>query len=318
MNIHTVIFPSRPQIDTICAFFILSKYGQEEFPGIENAEVKVSTVPSTATHGEFLFLDNTLLLDCNESILDHHNKKDTCLTELVISYLKLEKKAELNKIKQFAKRDDLFGKGIISKDSLDRAFGLPGILANLNKMHPNEPNIIFRYILPLVAAHHSEEMRREYEMPAEIILAKENNVFTEFFCEQRGVKLKCCIINSNNVSIGGYLRSTLGGSYDVVLQIRTTGNIVILTKNKERVSIRGLALVIRLEELISRESVLNLTVSELLETGTIPEVPEWYYDTATNSLFNGNSNTSISASNIDKKRLQEILTLGLSEKMLLN
>jgi hypothetical protein len=315
MNIKNVIFPTRPQIDTICAFFILYTYGANEFPELQDANILTASVPDSAEKGSFIHSGDTLLLDCNESVLDHHNKPNVCLTDLVIDYLRIGDKKELHKIKAFARRDDLEGKGIISQDKLDKAFGLPGLLTNLNKLYPNDPNNVFKIVLPLLDAHVKEELRREYEMPAEIKKAGDSGEFSTFSVNQKGRLLKACVVYSDNVSIGGYLRSQLGGNYDVVVQLRSNGYVAILTK-KERVSLRGLALVIRLEELSAKNLSPNLSVPELASFGTLADIPEWYYDSATNSLFNGTSaHQDVPVSKIEKNRMQEIVILGLSESM---
>ena len=315
MNIKNVIFPTRPQIDTICAYFILYTYGESEFPGLRQANINTASVPADAQKGSFIYSGDTLLLDCNDSKLDHHSKKNVCLTDLVIDYLGLGSKRELEKIKAFARRDDLEGKGIISQDRLDKAFGLPGLLTNLNKLYPEEPDTVFNMILPLLEAHHKEELRREYEMPEEITKASKEGKFDVFTVLQKDKKLKGCIVRSDNVSIGGYLRSQLGGNYDVVVQLRSSGYMAILTK-KERVSLRGLALVLRLEEISIKNIDPNLSINELSSFGTLPEVPEWYYDPATNSLFNGSSShQETPVSKINRDTIKDVVLLGLSESM---
>jgi hypothetical protein len=316
MNIQKVIFPSRPQIDTICAYFILQKYGTETFSDIEHASIEVSGDTGSLAPGEYIDQSGTLYLDCNQSIFDHHNKEGVCLTDLVIVFLKLQNNQELEKIRAFARRDDLEGKGIISQDKLDKAFGLPGLLTSLNKGSKHTAQQIFHIILPLLEAHLAEEERRAYDMPEEIKTKTLSGEFISFSCEQKGKKLSCCLIYSDNTSISGYLRSSLGGYYDVIAQVKSSGHITILTRALQKISLRGLILLIRLEELASKNKNIQLDVPKLLSAGVLDVVPEWYYDLATNSLFNGGSSTQIPPSTIDTSRLIEIITLGLSEKML--
>ncbi|MEN9852194.1 MAG: hypothetical protein RI996_137 [Candidatus Parcubacteria bacterium] len=316
MNIQKVIFPSRPQIDTICAFYILQKYGMSHFIGIESAYISVSPMTHSLKSGEYLDSSGVLYLDCNQSIFDHHIKENTCLTDLVIDHLGLQHNAELDKIKAFAKRDDLQGKGIISQDKLDKAFGLPGLLTNLNKSSRYTAHDIFHIILPLLEAHVEEEKKRIYDMPEEIKRKSLTSEFVPFSCEQKGKKLSCCMIYSDTTSIGGYLRSSLGGYYDVVIQVKSSGHITILTRPLHKISLRGLILLIRLEELASKNKNIEIGTEQLLAAGTIESVPEWYYDTATNSLFNGGSSTAVAPTTINTEQLIEIVRMGISEKML--
>lgn len=316
MNIHTIALPTRPQIDTLIAVAILKRYGNKKYESIEKAKVSIEHTSSAQSQ---LLESGVLPLDQGGTALDHHSRKDICLTELVIQHLDIQQNKELQKLIEFARRDDLEGKGIISQDSLDRAFGLPGLLANLNKTYSENPEYIFDLILPILNAHIDEEMRRTYEMPNEIREKKERGELEVFDVMQRGQKLTCIIIQSDTVSMPGFLRSTIGGLYDVVTQISSTGHIAILTRPKKQVKLGALALLIRLEEAVAQNKEFDTTPQKLEQPGTIPEIPEWYYDTATNSLLNGTaSNKNVPASQIPNTKMREILTLGLSEKMLRN
>lgn len=316
MNIHTIVLPTRPQIDTTCAVFILRVYREDAFPGIGNAKVLVQGQIDSSKSFEEHLSDGVLILDNGFYIYDHHGKDNVCLTDLVIQNLGLSENRELTKLREFCRRDDFFGKGIISKDPLDRAFGLPGLLVNINKKYPNDPNKVFEIMHELYDAHVKEELRREYEIPEEISRRTEDGSLITFECSQKGTKLKCCIISSDNLSIPGYLRSVGGGAYDIVAQIRSTGYIAIMTKQNKAISLKGLALVVRLEELTARNLNLNLSIEKLTSTGALDDVPNWYLDPATNSLLNGSSSaTNIEATKIDTSKIKEILSLGLSEKM---
>ena len=74
---------------------------------------------------------------------------------------------------------------------------------------------------------------------------------------------------------------------------------------------------LRLEEL-SAKNITNISdVESLVSFGTTESVPEWYYDPATNSLFNGGSSeTNTPVSNIKKEKMKDILIKGLSESFL--
>jgi hypothetical protein len=316
MNIHTIVLPTRPQIDTTCAVFILRTYRENSFPGVKEAKVIIQgQVDATKSFYEHLD-EGVLILDSGFYIYDHHGKDNVCLTDLVIQNLGLSENRELAKLREFCHRDDLFGKGIVSKDPLDKAFGLPGLLVNINKKYPNDPNKVFEIMHEIYDAHVKEELRREYEIPEEISRRTEDGSLTTFECSQKDVKLKCCIISSDNLSIPGYLRSVGGGAYDIVAQIRSTGHIAIMTKQNKAISLKGLALVVRLEELAAQSLNLNLSIEKLTSAGALDEIPNWYFDPGTNSLLNGSSSaTNIEATKIDTSKIKEILSLGLSEKM---
>lgn len=317
MQVRTITLPTRAQPDTLCAVYILKTFGEQRFPGVSTAEIRINQILPEQTSFEIELTRENLLLDQGRGPFDHHGKNGVCLTDLVIQELSLSQRKDLLKMSEFSRRDDLEGKGIISQDRLDKAFGLPGLLVNLNKEYTTTPEKVFSIMLPIIEAHHKEEVRREYEMPNEIQKKKESGECIFFTATQKGQQLSCVLILSDNVSIPGYLKSTHGGAHDVVIQVNSFGNTVILTRPKKSINLSALALVIRLEESVLRVREFEPDFAKLLAPGTIPEVPEWYYDTATNSLLNGSSgNKNIEATKIPYTRLQEIVILGLSEKML--
>ena len=319
MQVRTITLPTRAQPDTLCAVYILKAFGEQRFPGVSSADIRISQILPDQTTFETELARGNLLLDQGGGVFDHHGKSGVCLTDLVIQELGLAERKDLLKMNEFSRRDDLEGKGVISQDRLDKAFGLPGLLVNLNKEHTANPEKVFGIMLPIIEAHHKEEVRREYEMPNEIQKKKENGECVFFTATQKGQQLSCALILSDNVSLPGYLKSTHGGAHDVVIQVNSLGNTVILTRPKKSINLSALALVIRLEESVLRMREFEPDFAKLLSPGTISEVPEWYYDTATNSLLNGSSgNKNIEPTKIPYARLQEIVILGLSEKMLRN
>lgn len=314
-NFTTIILPTRPQPDTLVAIFILKYYGKERFPGIENAVIKVwQAWPANETE-ESLETQGFVLLDFGGGKFDHHNKEiKTTASDLVAEYLGVIDDSSLAKLLEYAKRDDFFGKGTMSTDPIDRALGLSGLINSLNRTLPNNPEKIPDYIIPLLWAHHAEEMKRTQELPQEFAKAKNDGKAIIINVKQRDKKFRVALIASDNASMPGFLRSQLGGRHDVVAQQLSSGHVNILTRPTKRVDLRGLAAWIRVNELgikdISKTNMWNLA-----KTGQLEQVPEWYYDPATNSILNGGLNpVEITPTKIPFKDWPGILEDGLSEK----
>jgi hypothetical protein len=312
---NTIILPTRSQPDTLVAIFILKYYGKEKFPGIENAEIKVwQTMPEGETE-ETLEAKGFVLLDFGGGKFDHHNKEvQTTASALVSEYLEVIDNPSLAKLLEYAKRDDFFGKGTISTDPIDRALGLSGLINSMNRSMPNNPEKVPEYIIPLLWAHHAEEMRRTQELPQEFAKAVEAGKAHVFNVKQRDKKFRVVLIASDNASMAGFLRSQLGGRHDVVAQMISSGHLNILTRPTKRVDLRALAAWVRVKELgitdISKVNMWNMA-----KTGMISEAPHWYYDPATNSVLNGGLNpVEIAPTKIPFQDWLIILEEGLSEK----
>ena len=235
--------------------------------------------------------EGKILLDVGGGIFDHHNKLEkTTASELVAKALGIQNEPAIQKLLAYAKRDDFYGKGTQSDDPLDKAFGLSGLIAAMNKTHLDNPTVIVDTILPLLQAHHNQEKQRTIESPKEISLLRERGLFSEIEVIQKKNTLKVCFVESDNVGLPGFLRATDGGRYDVVVQKRSTGHVNILTKPLKRPDLRPLVGLIRTEEYSIRSGISYPNPDLLKLPGRNDDVPFWYFDPATNSLQNGGVN----------------------------
>lgn len=312
---HTIVLPVRPQPDTIVAIFILKLFGRERFPGVENASFAFwPKLPNEQT-AEQLEQTGHLLIDLGGGRFDHHNKDPkTTASALVATELNAAANPSLTKLLAYAERDDFYGKGTISEDTIDRALGLSGLIAALNKSWPQHPEYVIAAVLPLIDGHWQEENRRANEFPAEVETQRRAGKVSELTVKQRDKKLKVILLESDNVGLAGYLRSQLGGRYDVVVQKTAAGYVNILTRPTKHIDLRGLAAIIRVKEACSVGRTLSDNFRRLAIPGRLNEVPDWYYDTATNSLLNGGllPTADIHPTRLSLSDLEIIIPLGLT------
>ncbi|MES2224405.1 MAG: hypothetical protein V4478_00285 [Patescibacteria group bacterium] len=291
LSFSTIALPTRPQPDTIVAIFILKKYGAAVFPGIEKCAYKILPLNGIGKSEQEYMREGTLLLDVGGGIFDHHNHPEkTTASNLVAEALGIKAEPSLKKLLAYAERDDFYGKGTQSDDPLDKAFGLSGLIAALNKTHSENIALVIETVLPLIAAHHSQEHTRFHEIPKEIEALKKDGKFEETEVAQKKNKLSVCFIESDSVQLPGYLRSADGGKFDLVVQRRSSGHVNILTRPLKRPDLRMAAQLIRGEEYFIRTARRLANESALQAPGRNEEVPEWYFDPATNSLQNGGIN----------------------------
>jgi hypothetical protein len=303
-KITTIVLPTRPQPDTIVAIFLLKKFGQDMFPGIATATIVVDP-NATKTDGH-------LLIDVAGGELDHHGT-DKCATELVATKLMVSDNPELRNVIAYARRDDTKGQGTISKDNLDRTFGLSGLIAALNKKHTEDTNTIVNAVIPLLEAHYSNSYEHYVAIPSQIKELTTSKEFISHTLQQPIRNMLVGFITSDHVGLPGYLRSNTGGNYRVVVQRRSTGHVNILTKQDPKINLSRLMAAIRLRELQTQNQDSD-DEAVLAVTGVHPDVPKWYYDTATNSLLNGGvTPDAIDATKIEWNELQAIVLHFLTE-----
>lgn len=291
MQFSTIVIPTRPQPDTIVAIFLLKTYGGSLFKGIDTARYQVLSQSDQSKSEEDYMREGSIMLDVGGGIFDHHNKpQKTTASALIAEALGIQNQGAIQKLLGYAKRDDFYGKGTQSDDPLDKAFGLSGLIAALNKTYPGDAAKIIDTVLPLLQAHYLQERRRVEELPKEFAALKEQGLFTEAEMQQKKNALKVCFVESDNVGLPGFLRATDGGRYDVVVQRRTSGHVNILTRPLKRPDLRIVAQLVRGEEYKLRTGSVIANADVLRMGGRNDSVPMWYFDPATNSLQNGGVN----------------------------
>ncbi len=310
MNIERIFLPTRPQPDTIVSIFLLREYGTQHFPGVDTAHIEIKHSLERGETFESLLNKGILALDVGGGLFDHHGKNKTA-TELVAEALGIRKNPELIQLIGYAVRDDTQGKGTLSKDPLDRAFGLSGLIASLNKMYTDDPHPIVSYVLPLLKAHHFVACEHAVGLPNDIKRKEKEGTYSEIVLEQAGKKIKISFVISDKPSMPGYLRSQSGRLADVVVQRSENSNhYAILTKQHKGISLSKTMALIRLRE--AELKGIELDYGQIESTRTIDAIPYWYYDPATNSLLNGGPhNRTVEQSHIPWEEMQKIVVAGI-------
>ena len=312
-NYNKIIIPSRPHPDVIVGIFLLIKFGAEKYPGIKDALIEIwQELPAGETS---ISLDKkgVLLLDVGQSKFDHH-KTGKNLAHLIAEDLGVITNTALGKILAYAERDDKHGLGTISTDVLDKAFGLSGLIAALNKTTSN-PDRIVKIVLPFLEAHHDEEKRRTQELPLEFEKKLKEGKAEVFDVKQGKKVLKVVILESDNLSMAGWLKSVGGVKADVVCQRNSQGFTNILTKALKMIDLRWPAAYIRKAEAELRDKRLVCSTVDLMAPGKVQGIPEWYYDRATNSVLNGGAAPKgIMPTAIPLETMRDILKEALSQE----
>ncbi len=253
-NYSKIIIPSRPHPDVIVGIFFFIKFGVEKYPGVKDASIEIWQELPVGETSSSLEQKGVLLLDVGKEKFDHDNKGKN-LSQLVAEDLGVSAEPPVAKILAYAERDDKLGLGTVSKDPLDKAFGLSGLTASLNRTVEN-PGEVVKIVLPLLEAHYNEEKRRTQELPQEFENKLKQGKAEVFEVKQNKKNLKVVVLESDNLSIAGWLKSAGGVKADVVCQRNSEGFTNILTRPLKMVDLRWLSAYIRKAEAEIRERKL--------------------------------------------------------------
>ncbi len=290
-----VIFP-KIQADTCVALYILARFGKEAFPGIDVAPVLFwSSLPEGKTPDQLLEQEHVLTIDLGGGLFDHHianttsGKREDCASTLIAKYLGIDQNPALKKVLAWAKRDDLEGKGTISDDPLDRAFGLSGLMMNLNRAFPDDPKRTLDYILPLIHFHVLEEVKRSEELPLEWQTLLDTGKAVQFDLKQGNADLKCAYLETDNIALAGFLRAAK--RMDLVVQRRaSSGHTNIITRQLRSIDLRPVVEALRKEEAKRKDTGIKFDRVLFQSAGRVDGLDEWFYDDAANTIQNGGVN----------------------------
>lgn len=291
--IHTVVMYPRPHPDPICTLFLLREFGEQYFLGVKEAKIEYWNMMPAGKTADELEAQGYLLIDIGGGKFDHHHgshgPKTDCASTLVAKYLGVDGRPELKKLLQYVKRDDLEGKGIISKDIIDRAFGLSALVMNLNRDYPDYPDYVVDTVYRIFLAHYHEEYRRKVLMPQEWEELKASGKANQFEVAHNGRRYRVVTLESDSKTIVGFVRAVKTIQADIVVQRTPSGHTNIITnQNKQPISLRGLIVALRRAEADKRDyDISSLSESQLEQPGRLSQVPEWYFDTAAKTLQNG-------------------------------
>lgn len=290
LPIHTIAIFPKVQIDTLVSVYLLKEFGEELFPGAKDAQIAFMSQAPAGKPPEQTEAEGTLLVDLGGRF-DHHSaneasgKREESASTIIASYLEISDKKYLQKLLAWAKRDDLEGKGTISEDTLDRVFGLSGVISNLNRQLRKEPQKIIDLMLPLVHHHVAEQRHRIEGLPILWEKMQEDGTAKRWKLKQGNAEIKAAMISSDDIAFAGWLKAVK--RIDLVVQRAPSGHTNVVTRQERSIDLRPLIGALRAAEAQALGVDATLDAEHLRSTGRIDEIPMWYYDDAANTLQNG-------------------------------
>jgi hypothetical protein len=164
------------------------------------------------------------------------------------------------------------------------------LIMNLNRAYPNNLDYVVETVYRIFHAHYLEEYKRKVVLPEEWSrLQREGKAEVRKIKKQGGrQELTLILVEADDQALPGFLRSVRKILADVVVQKRLSGHINVITRQgKEKLDLRRTVAIIRRLEAKRRGLGLQLKTEELVQSGRLDDIKEWYYDTVANTIQNG-------------------------------
>lgn len=297
-KVAKIIFPNKPHLDPIAAYWVLLNYGQDKFPGIKEASLavwKAGKTPEEQTLKEWRET-GVISFDIEGGTFDHHGT-EKCTTLLIAEKLGLDQNPEFQSLLRYVQEDDTAG--------LHNNFGdLAGLIKCLYKRGDCTENVI-KFTLNVLDALQCKEKcwlvdaKKEFETKAQIFKIKRGKN-----------KIKLAVIKSDNIDVANYAKQN--ENIAIVVQKNSLGHVFIFTNALHRLNIKNIVAAIRIKEmeLTNKKIVIN---NDLKNPGKTRETQNWFYHDALNAMMNGSAAlTETPPTKIPLEDIVGIIVFGLS------
>lgn len=301
-NVTQVVVHDKLHLDELLALWLLLRFGQEAFPGIETAVLEISGTGGKTIDGrqaEEWELEGALYVGTGGGRFDEHRDegKGKCCAQLVAEALAIEDDPALGKIMDFTVRGDTKGG--------NHPFDIAYMVKTMHSI--GEPLAkVLSWASQALQAVYADQQRFFGALAMEF--KEEARISTVPNPKEDGEPRVICAIESDEPAIDRYARSKHGCDAAAVIVKNSKGQVQIYANKKKGVYLDDAAVMIRLAEQRKAGQIKTSDWKVLAAEGNKIEGAEaWYYHPEGRFLLNG----SLTAPNVPPTllSLNEIMDL---------
>ncbi len=280
-----------PHLDEIGAFWLLQKFGEKKYPGINKAPLLFADIEGQAIRlgvggGEF----------DEHSTNDKNRKEGECSFTLVLKALGLGGEPALKKIAKFILQVDTKGG--------THPFDISTLVKEMYAQ--KSPEEVIDWAIKALEAKYNDQV--DFFKAGDDF---KRGKITELKVGEK--KLNLVIMESDSTKAASFARSEFGCKAAVVIQKNSSGNVQIFIDKKIRLNTPELVKAVRLMEQIKKDQLLVSNWEDLVLEGIIEEVREWFYHQEGEMLLNGSiTSPEVPPTSISLEELEEITIAALS------
>ncbi len=310
--VSRIIVHVKPHLDELVALYLVIRYGDEHFEGLESAEVNFTGDGGATVDGrsaEEWLKEGVLHIGTGGGRFDEHPRGGSgeitsCAAALVAEFLGVQKKPELMALLRYVTMTDTGGERAPSAN--EALFGLKTLVDTLHRTGTATEEVM-RITFALVDAVVARQQA--------LFAAAEDDVRAAevYPFQHRRQPHTLAVLKSGNRFAAEAARM-LGHS--AVVQQQPDGHVQIFVSKAAKLTLWDLAAVLRLEEADRKGLDLaeKYRIIDLKSADSVEEVPEWYYLKAGQMLLNGSDSApDVPVSQIPLERIVELTVRTLNE-----
>lgn len=302
--VKKIVTHVKPHLDELVAIWLLVRWGEKHFPGINTVPVEVWRKGLESADGRSFEEhedEGTMFIGIGGGQFDEHPTNGTddlsgeCAATLVAKRLGIQDDPALERILDFVRRIDTKGGA--------NPWDISAVVKAANEVGKGLPELLTWVFLALDAKY--EQQVKFLEAEADANIAQWDTVGS----------VRVATAESDNQQVYKVLFTR--GAAVAIVRRRQDGRVAIFTQKRDNIRLTDAVRIIRLLEQKARGDVRTTNWKELAAPGSIDAVARWYYLKEGEMLLNGSdTHPDTPATGLSLSTIRQAVILALSGEMI--
>lgn len=294
---HTIFVPKKLTSDILIACFLLQKFGEEVYPGIEKSQIEV--VKDLPEGKESWLLEDEGIISIFFKEATFPRGAGQSVSRAVAIKLGVIDKYVVHALVSLAE-----GRLTKETESVSR------LMQNIINQYADRSHKTYWTIRPMLQAQMSKLERDFKELPEKYTTTYEAGKVEACEFEREGQNVRVVFVESNEPAMSHFLHTHEDISADVVCQQFSSGTVRITTCADMDIDLSDVVALLRLSEITNKEKHELISVNELRMPGMIAGGEEWFFD-AKNQYLEHKPKMHEHKTSLSLEDVKKYLTLGL-------
>lgn len=272
----------RPHLDEIAAIWSLRRFGREQFPGVDKADIVFWRTGGETPEAlaDVCQSEGILAIGTGWGPFDEHpsptqaGRSGECAATLVAKALGVDDDPTLEPILRFVLNSDTKGSS--------NPFDLAALVKTMHEQYSDDPMGVMAWAMQALEAKYLEQQQFLVDTANEF----HEKARVDRVAGPRG-QITMVVVCSDNEKMNKFARSSHGARADIVIQQWPTGNVQIFVNKRARLTLYDVAQMIRLAEQEKKGKVVTSDWKQLAAEGKVEGAEEWYFHVGLMALMNG-------------------------------
>lgn len=263
---HTIYVPKRLNSDILIACFLLQKFGEKTYSGIEKAQIEV--VDKLPGDKEAWLLEDEGALSAFFKESSFPRGAGRSISRMVAEKLEIEQEYAVQAFLAIAE-----GRMKKEHESVSR------LLATLIKQFANRPHKTYWTVRPVLKSQCARFEKQMQELPEKYTTAFEaGKVSADEITIGKDV-YRVLIVESDDPAMTHFLHNHEDIQADIVCQKYISGDVHVSAHLPTNIDLSDVVAALRAEEIKQKEKdLIHMSISDLRVPGMVSGLEEWYFD----------------------------------------